>query len=67
MSLQCNIPVQNKMAFHLHLDAFNTFNRTQFSGLNAQVNFSSIANATVTNFPLAPAKLLRSTSRASAP
>jgi hypothetical protein len=52
MSLQREIPVKEKMAFHFRLDAFNTFNHTQFNGLNTQVNFSSINNnATVTNLP----------------
>jgi len=51
MSLQRDIRIKEKAALHLRLDAFNTFNHTQFSGLNTQVNFSSITNPTVTNLP----------------
>jgi len=51
MSLQRDIKVKERMAFHLRVDAFNAFNHTQFNGLNVQANFKAINDPTITNLP----------------
>jgi len=35
----------------VRLDAFNAFNKTQFTGVNSSVSFASITDKTVTNLP----------------
>lgn len=54
MSLEKNIRITEKAKLQLRLNAQNVFNQTQFSGLNATINFSSLTNPTVTNLPINP-------------
>jgi hypothetical protein len=51
LSLQKRFPLDEKRSFELRVDAFNAFNHTQFSGVNSNLNFSSITNLTPTNLP----------------
>ncbi len=38
----------------MRCDAFNVFNHTQFSGVNATINYSGVTNYTITNLFLKP-------------
>jgi hypothetical protein len=51
LSLQKSFPFGEKRRLELRVDAFNALNHTQFSGVNANLNFSSITNLTPTNLP----------------
>jgi hypothetical protein len=51
LSLQKSFPFGEKRRLELRVDAFNVLNHTQFSGVNANLNFSSITNLTPTNLP----------------
>jgi hypothetical protein len=51
ISLQKSFGLGENRRLELRLDAFNAFNHTQFSGVNANLNFSSLSNLTPTNLP----------------
>jgi hypothetical protein len=51
LSLQKSFLLDEKRRFELRVDAFNALNHTQFSGVNSNLNFSSITNLTPTNLP----------------
>jgi len=40
-----------KRRLELRVDAFNALNHTQFSGVNSNLNFTSLTNLTPTNLP----------------
>ena len=54
LSLQKEFAVKEKLRLQLRADAFNVFNHTQFSGVNATVNYASLTNSTPTNLYLKP-------------
>jgi hypothetical protein len=49
--LQKSFPFGEKRRLELRVDAFNAFNHTQFSGVNATLNVTSLTNFTPTNLP----------------
>src|SRR6185436_3192749 len=51
LSLQKTFNLDEKRKFELRVDAFNALNHTQFSGVNSNLNFSSLSNLTPTNLP----------------
>ena len=55
MSLQKNVPLKEKAHLQIRVDAFNVFNKTQFSGYNSGINFTcggvNCATWTATNLP----------------
>jgi hypothetical protein len=51
MSLSKQFAVYKSARFELRLDAFNALNHTQFTGVNATVNFASLTDHTITNLP----------------
>ncbi|MEP6913477.1 MAG: hypothetical protein ABI923_12020, partial [bacterium] len=51
LSLQKSFPFDEKRRLELRVDAFNALNHTQFSGVNSNLNFSSLSNLTPTNLP----------------
>jgi len=50
LSLSKVIPV-GKVKMEVRLDAFNALNHTQFTGVNSNINFRSLADPTITNLP----------------
>jgi len=52
MSLQKQFTIKERLKLQLRGDAFNVFNHTQFSGVNATVNYASLTNWTPTNLYL---------------
>ena len=62
MSLSKNFGVVHGAKFEIRLDAFNALNHTQYTGVNATVNFASLTDRTITNLPYdASGKLIRPT------
>jgi hypothetical protein len=55
MSLQRNVPITESTHMQIRIDAFNIFNKTQFSGLNSTINYTcggvNCATWTATNLP----------------
>jgi hypothetical protein len=55
MSLQKNVPFNERTHLEVRIDAFNAFNHTQFNGLNSTINFTcggtNCATWTVANLP----------------
>jgi hypothetical protein len=51
LSLQKSFLFGESRRFELRVDAFNALNHTQFSGVNANLNFNSLTNLTPTNLP----------------
>jgi hypothetical protein len=51
LSLSKIIPVGKRVKMEVRLDAFNALNHTQFTGVNATANFTSLTNPTITNLP----------------
>ena len=51
LSLQKSFPFGESRRLELRLDAFNALNHTQFSGVNANLNITSLTNPTPTNLP----------------
>jgi len=51
MSLQKSFTFKERGRLELRVDAFNAFNHTQFSGVNATLNVTSLTNFTPTNLP----------------
>jgi hypothetical protein len=49
ISLQKSFQVKERLHMQLRADAFNAFNHTQFSGINATANYSSLTSTTITN------------------
>ena len=54
MSLQKQFAVKERIRLQLRADAFNVFNHTQFSGVNATINYSGLTNPVPTNLYLKP-------------
>jgi hypothetical protein len=52
ISLQKQFGIREKVRFQFRVDAFNAFNHTQFSGVNATVNYTSLTNWTPSNLYL---------------
>src|SRR5262249_15668177 len=50
-SLQKTFSVKERLNFQLRVEAFNTFNHTQFAALNNTLNFQSLSNPVPTNLP----------------
>lgn len=50
-SLQKSISIKEKVRMQFRVDSFNTFNHTQFSGLNSTLNYASITATTPNNLP----------------
>jgi hypothetical protein len=51
LSLSKRFMVGKGIGLEVRLDAFNALNHTQFTGVNATVNFASLTNPTITNLP----------------
>jgi hypothetical protein len=51
LSLQKSFVISEKRRLELRVDAFNALNHTQFSGVNSNLNFTSLTNLTPTNLP----------------
>jgi len=51
LSLQKSFPFGEKRRLELRVDAFNALNHTQFSGVNSNLNITSLSNPTPTNLP----------------
>ena len=51
LSLQKSFTFTEKSKLELRVDAFNALNHTQFSGVNATLNVTSLTNFTPTNLP----------------
>ena len=51
LSLTKSFPFGEKRRLELRVDAFNALNHTQFSGVNATLNVTSLTNFTPTNLP----------------
>jgi hypothetical protein len=51
ISLQKNVPITERAQFQVRVEAFNTFNHTQFSGVNSGLSLSSLTNPVPTNLP----------------
>jgi len=49
MSVQKEFVAKERLRLQLRADAFNTFNHTQFSGINSTLNFSALTGGTLTN------------------
>ena len=51
VSLQKSFVITEKRRLELRVDAFNVLNHTQFSGVNSNLNFTSLTDFTPTNLP----------------
>jgi len=51
LSISKSVPFGERRRFEVRLDAFNAFNKTQFSGVNRTLNFASLTDLTITNQP----------------
>ena len=51
LSLQKSFPFGESRRLELRVDAFNALNHTQFSGVNSNLNFTSLTNLTPNNLP----------------
>jgi len=51
VSLQKQFSIRERMTLQLRADTFNTFNHTQFSGINNTINYTSLTNPATTNLP----------------
>ena len=51
LSLQKSFLFDENRRLELRVDAFNALNHTQFSGVNSNLNFTSLTNLTPTNLP----------------
>lgn len=51
LSLSKAFSIGKGVRLEVRLDAFNAFNKTQFTGVNSTVSFASITDHTVTNLP----------------
>jgi hypothetical protein len=49
MSLQKQFSIKERLKLQFRADAFNVWNHTQFSGVNATATFASLSNWTLTN------------------
>ena len=49
MSISKTFAMKKGIRLEVRLDAFNALNHTQFTGVNATVNFASLTDPTVTN------------------
>jgi hypothetical protein len=54
MSLQKQFAFKERVRLQLRADAFNVFNHSQFSGVNATINYSGLTNPVPTNLYLKP-------------
>ena len=54
LSLSKRFTAGKGVALEVRLDAFNALNHTQFTGVNATVNFRSLTDPTITNLPYDP-------------
>ena len=52
ISLQKEFSVKERARLQLRVDTFNTFNHTQFSGINSTITYASLTNLTPTNLYL---------------
>jgi hypothetical protein len=51
LSLSKQFAIYKSAKFEFRVDAFNALNHTQFTGVNATVNFASLTDHTITNLP----------------
>jgi hypothetical protein len=51
MSISKSFTMKKGIRLEVRLDAFNALNHTQFTGVNATVNFASLTDPTITNLP----------------
>ena len=51
MSISKTFTMKKGIRLEVRLDAFNALNHTQFTGVNATVNFASLTDPTITNLP----------------
>jgi hypothetical protein len=51
VSVQKSFVITEKRRLELRVDAFNVLNHTQFSGVNSNLNFTSLTDFTPTNLP----------------
>lgn len=54
ITLQKTFAVTERMRIQIRGDAFNTFNHTQFTGINSTINFKGFNDPTPTNRPFNP-------------
>jgi hypothetical protein len=60
LSVSKSFTMKKGIRLEVRLDAFNALNHTQFTGVNATVNFASLTDPTITNLPYdASGKLIR--------
>ena len=52
ISLQKSFSIRERMKMQFRIDTFNTFNHTQFTGVNSTVTYASLTNLTPTNLYL---------------
>jgi len=53
-SLQKSFAIKERVHMQFRVDTFNTFNHTQFSGVNSTITYASFTNLTPTNLYLKP-------------
>jgi hypothetical protein len=51
LSISKIVPIYSRIRGEVRLDMFNALNHTQFTGVNATVNFASLTDKTITNLP----------------
>jgi hypothetical protein len=51
LSISKNLPIAGRTKAEIRLDIFNFLNKTQFTEVNATVNFASLTDRTITNLP----------------
>jgi hypothetical protein len=54
ISLQKQFTIRERAHLQFRIDTFNTFNHTQFSGVNSTITWASLTNPTPTNLYLKP-------------
>ncbi len=67
LSISKSFTFYKDLKLEVRLDAFNALNHTQFTGVNANANFNSTSDPTITNLPYNSAGAIWSTSTGSAP
>ena len=51
LSISKSFTFYKNLRLEVRLDAFNALNHTQFTGVNANANFNSTSDPTITNLP----------------